>query len=81
MEHFFELPVTYKGEELSLPGRLVAFGHAYRFHITINDQEFIFEKDDEQHYRVLHAEGQPDKPVDNGLLAAIIDTLKSLQDG
>jgi hypothetical protein len=78
MEHFFELPVVYKGEERSLPGRLVATGYVYQFYITINGHEYIFEKDDEQNYRVLDPDGATNKPVDNGLLAAIVETLKNL---
>lgn len=77
MEHFFELPVLYKGAELNLQGRLVTFGYTYKFYIIVNRHELVFEKDDEQHYRVL-SESIPGKTIDHDLIAAIITTLESL---
>jgi hypothetical protein len=46
MEDYFELPITYKGEELLLKGRLAAFTYVYKFYIMVNDSELEFERDD-----------------------------------
>ncbi len=53
MEHFFVLPVNYKGEALNIKSRLVTFGYVYKFYIIVNGSELVFEKDDEQNYRVI----------------------------
>lgn len=79
MEHFFELPVMYKGEELSFNGRLVTFGYVYKFHIMVNGHELVLEKDDDENYRVLAADGI-NKLIDVALIEAIIKTLESLTD-
>ena len=77
MEHYFELPVEYKGEGLSFKGRLVTFGYVYKFHIVVNGEELIFEKDDEDHYRVVSA-SQIEISIEKGLLEAIIHALNQL---
>ncbi len=79
MEHFFELPVTYNKEALSLKGRLVTFGYVYKFHIIANGRELVFEKDDEQNYRVLTTDGDVNnKSFDKELIEAIIESLKTI---
>jgi hypothetical protein len=80
MEHFFNLPVLYHGEELELPGRLTTFGYVYKFHITVKGQEFVFEKDEGQHYRVMSEADEPGTPVETELLEAIIQSLQQLND-
>lgn len=78
MEHFFELPVSYKGEELCFNGRLVTFGYSYKFYIVVNGEELVFEKDDSGAYRVL-AE-QRELKAEKGLLESIIAALTKLQE-
>ncbi|MCD9019163.1 hypothetical protein [Parachryseolinea silvisoli] len=78
MEDYFELPVTYKGEELLLKGRLAAFTYVYKFYITVNDMELEFERDDNGEFRVISSEGGEGN-VDRNLIAAIIDVLEKLQ--
>lgn len=78
MEHYFELPVNYNGEERNFKGRLVTFGYLYKFNIAVDGQELVFEKDDEQQYRVLKAEEKGNKSIDPGLLQVIIEVLSNL---
>lgn len=78
MEHEFELPVRHKGEEVNLNGRLVTMGYIYKFYIMINENEFVFEKDDDGKYRVLTEGIASGKPVDVGLIEAVIAVLDSL---
>ncbi len=80
MEHFFELPVVYKEEELTLNGRLVTFGYTYKFYIVIDGREFIFEKDDEQQFRMLSSEGVSENHIDNRLIETVIHALEKLMD-
>lgn len=78
MEHYFELPVTYHGEERNFKGRLVTFGYVYKLYIIVDGRELVFEKDDEQQYRVLAEEADKNKPVDPHLMRAIIEALSNL---
>lgn len=78
MEHYFELPVHYNEEDLNFKARLVTFGYVYKFYVIVDGKELVFEKDDEQNYRVIsERDAKDNRPVNNGLLEAII---KSLQD-
>jgi hypothetical protein len=78
MEHHFELPVEYKGEELNLTGRLSTFGFVYRLFITIEGQEYVFEKDDHEKYRVLSVSNSAGQFADQELIESVIDVLDSL---
>lgn len=77
MEHYFDLPVTYNGEELNYKGRLSTFGYIYKFFIVIEGKEFVFEKDDEGMYRVLN-ETEITGKTDIGLIKAIVAVLDGL---
>ncbi len=78
MEHNFELPVLYNGEELIFPGKLIAFGYSYRFSITIEDQDITFEKDDEMNYRAVNYHPDKHVTIDIELLEAIVDSLSKI---
>lgn len=71
MEHHFELPVTYKDEEMTFTGRLVTFAYEYKFFVQVQGVEIVYEQDDEQHLRAVTYEHAADKQVDPGLIAAI----------
>jgi len=78
MEHHFELPVAYGGEVHHFNGRLVTFGYSYRLYIIVKGKELVFERDEDQDYRVLD-EGDSIKIIaDRGLLEAIVASLKKL---
>lgn len=79
MEHFFELPVNYKDQELLLKVRLVTFAYEYKFYIMVEGQELIFERDDSGAFRVIFPSAPRIKEVDHELLEAIIETLEHLQ--
>jgi hypothetical protein len=78
MEHYFELPVHHKGEELILKGRLVATAYSYKFFIVVNGSELIIEKDDEEQLRVLIEEGQVKQLPDKALIADILDAVQQI---
>jgi len=77
MEHFFSLPVQFKGEALSFPARLITFGHSFKFYVMVDKTELTFEKDDEGQYRVLREGTGPE--MDRALLEAIILSLEDIQ--
>jgi len=78
MEHYFDLPVKYKSEELNFKGRLSTFGYTYNFYIIVNGQELVFEKDDDGQYRVIHETYELHTMVDTELLKAIVSGLNDL---
>ena len=78
MEHYFNLPVIINGENQSFKGRLVTFGYVYKYYIIADGQELVFEKDEEQQYRVLTGEDTKGKPVGAGIIQAIITALDNL---
>ena len=76
MEHFFDLPVIYKDEELNLRARLVTFGYSYKFYIVVDKFELEVERDDQMNFRVLNYD--TDVKIDIVLLEAIITSLEKL---
>ncbi len=81
MEHFFELPVTYKGEEIIFNSRLVTFGYDYKFHIIVNGQELVFERDDERNFRILTTNiDLSAESIDRDLIESIVHSLETIKD-
>lgn len=76
MEHYFELPLNYRGEERVLKGRLVTFAYNYKFYIVVDGKELVFERDDEHNFRVVSTEAHYETGIDQGLLACIIEALE-----
>lgn len=77
MEHFFELPVPYKGETLLLHGRLVTFAFDYKLYIRVDGRELVLERDDAQELRVL-GDGPDPGGIDPELIRSIVAVLESL---
>jgi hypothetical protein len=69
----FELPVAYKGQELSFRARLVTTGFAPRFVVLVNEVEITFERDDNGEFRALlpYANEYSDHLLEKALLQAI----------
>ncbi|MBO9621010.1 MAG: hypothetical protein J7539_18485 [Niabella sp.] len=78
MEHFFELPVLYKGEDLLLKGRLVTFAYSYKFFVVVDGRELTFERDDERAFRVLSDAGEDGMGIDKELVKQIIAALDKI---
>lgn len=49
----FMLPVEVDGQEMEFETRLVRQGYVYKFIVSINDKEFVFEKDEEGELRAI----------------------------
>lgn len=77
MEHFFNLPVTYKGKELTYQARLVTFGYSFKFFVMVDSVELVFEKDDAGEYRVVQENTVAQ--FDHELLQAIVNSLEQIQ--
>ncbi len=53
MNEPFVLEVTYQNKPLEFPAAFQRYGYTYRIVVSINDQNYIFEPDEEGTYRVL----------------------------
>lgn len=49
----FELPVSYKGEELLFPAELKQIGYTHAIVVDVYGQEVLFEPDEERNYRAV----------------------------
>jgi hypothetical protein len=78
MEEGFKLPVLYKGEELEFESKLVALGYTFRFQITIDEDELVFEKDNEGSFRVINYNPSATPHIDTALLEAVITSLEKI---
>jgi hypothetical protein len=80
MEESLEIPVTYKGQELSFPCKIMPSGFVLAFGVEVAGQLVTFEPDEERNYRAVlpapqMAEGFKIEP---GLLKAIAEVIESI---
>ncbi|WP_127125055.1 hypothetical protein [Pseudoflavitalea rhizosphaerae] len=75
-----EIPVTWKGKELSFPARLQQTGYTHRILVDVDGVEIVLEPDEEKNYRAMLVD--PDHPdakrLDAGLIAAIVEVVESV---
>jgi len=79
-DNLLEIPVTYKGEELSFAGKLILSGYTHKIQVDVTGQQVIFEPDEERNYRVILNQSQLENGVqlDVALLQAIAQVLDAL---
>lgn len=73
MNEPFVLEVTYQNKPLEFPAAFQRYGYTYRIVVSINEQNYVFEPDEEGGYRALG-----DGNAEPGLLLKIADRLKRL---
>ncbi len=80
MEESLEIPVTYRGEELSFPCRVVRTGYGYVFQVEVAGLPVTFEPDEQGSYRaaVGAAPEREARRIDTGLLKAIAEVIESI---
>ena len=79
-DNSIEIPVTYKGEDLSFPAELLMSGYTHKIQVEVDGQIIMFEPDEERNYRVVLNAGQLEKEtkLDVGLLKAIAEVIESV---
>jgi len=75
MTQEFELPVTYKGEEILFPAKFQFLGYTHRFLVGVYGEEIVFEPDEERNYRALLEANKLTKHLTLDLLQAIAEAL------
>jgi hypothetical protein len=80
MQNDFSITVPYKGKDREFNVNVMVTGYTYRFFVTVDETEVIFEKDEEGNYRALKAQpfegSQSRKEVDLELLRLIQQTIE-----
>ncbi|CAN5502279.1 hypothetical protein BH11BAC3_BH11BAC3_28830 [soil metagenome] len=82
MDHQFEIPVTYKGEDILLAAFVQPGGYTTRIAVEVDvDQIILFEQDEEGNYRGLVPFDADTKEtdVDKELLGLIAEVLNSVR--
>jgi len=79
-EDSLEIPVTYKGEELSFSARFLMLGYIHKIQVEVDGQVIMYEPDEERNYRVVLTAAQLEKGVklDIELLKAIAEVIQSV---
>lgn len=78
MNEPFELPVSYKEEELQFPARLQQLGYTHSIVVEVYGTEVFFEPDEERNYRAVVEPEQITKQVSVDLLKAIAEVIESI---
>lgn len=79
MNEPFYITVLYKGKEINLPAQLELLGYTYRFHVTVEGEEILLEKDEEGDYRAISRAGNKlNNTIDTTMLQAIISAIKKI---
>ncbi len=81
-EEYFEIPVTYKGQDREFTSRLLITGYTHKIEVNVDDQLVLFEPDEDQNYRALLNESQSSQSgkIDVGLLQAIAAVIQSTRE-
>ncbi len=80
MSDQFEIPVTYKGNNLLFTGMLISTGFTYKIQVNINDLIVNYERDDENNFRAILQQSDlanADK-IDKSLVKEIGESLQQL---
>lgn len=81
MDDTFEIPITYKGEDLSFTAKLIALGYVHKIQVDVYGVHVIFEADEEGSYRaIVDTTIIKDQHVDIGLLREIASTIQSVRE-
>lgn len=75
----YDLPVTYKGQEISFPFRLAQFAYGNKLFLTVEETEMVIEKDDQGEWRALISPEQlHTHKIEPGLITAIMDSVREV---
>ena len=80
MDDYFEIPVTYRGEERSFTFRFLMTGYTHKIEVDVDGVLVLFEPDEDQNYRALVDESQiKNIKLDVDLLRAIAEVIESIR--
>jgi hypothetical protein len=73
MDNTFEIPLTYKSKDISLPAEYISTGYSYKINVDVFGQVISFEPDEERNFRALvsYEDIQEARKVDKTLVEEI----------
>ena len=77
MENSFILSFVHNDKTYNLNTKFIRLGYIYQFHIAFENNTLIFEKDEEQQYRVIDS-NPGGTQVDKEFLQTVITNLSKL---
>jgi hypothetical protein len=80
MDEDFQLPVSFKGNELLFTARLLHMGYVNKIEVEVNEVSVMYERDDENQWRALvqPADLEKNKSISVELLQAIAQSIEQI---
>jgi hypothetical protein len=78
MHEPFELPVTFKGEELLFPAQLMQVGYIHHFLVNVYGTDMIYKPDEQRNYRAMVEQEKLSKQVSVVLLRVVAETVQEV---
>ncbi len=79
MENEFELSVSFNGNNLTVPAKLLNYGYTVKLEVEMEETKVLFEPDEERNWRELISfKDMQDKKLDGELLKAIAVFIKAI---
>jgi hypothetical protein len=80
MNEDFEIPVHFRGKDLSYTARLLQYGYSYKIEVDLPEGSVLFEPDEERNWRVM-IEGdkiEKGRQPERELLQALVESLEAI---
>jgi hypothetical protein len=80
MDEDFEMPVTYKNQELIFIAKFIQFGYSYKFEVDVNGILVFFEPDEERKLRAIidPTSNNANRKIDKELIELIMESLTGM---
>ncbi len=79
IEETFEIPVSYKNDELTFKAHVIRYGYIHHIIVDVDGTNITIERDEEGNYRALvDPQKMNDNKIDIELLKAIVGVLEAL---
>ncbi len=81
MDDTFDLPITYKNQELTFRTKLLHLGYIHKFEVEVYDSIIIFETDEEGNYRatLVPSKNENNNKIDIEILKLIAESLEFIE--
>ena len=80
MDEDFEMPVTYKNQELIFIAKFIQYGYSYKFEVDVNGILVFFEPDEERKLRAIidPTSNNANRKIDKELIELIMESLTGM---
>lgn len=78
MDNNFEVPVTYRNQDLVFMAKFVQLGYSYKFEVDLNGILVFFEPDEERNFRAIIDSDNDGRMIDRELVELVMESLSEL---